>query len=73
MIFGERRDPETTTELQFLRVHRRSARRATAPCHGRFLSKKQIDGTIPTEIGLLTNLTSLRDPPRVPEPGAARD
>ena len=33
----------------------------------------KISGTIPPEIGLLTALTYLRDPPASPTPGAPRD
>ena len=71
-IFGNCYDPDTT----YLRVpprSRRPARRATTPRRRRFLNDNQIDGPIPTEIGELTALDTLRVPPASPAPGAARD
>ena len=52
---------------------RRPARRAIAPRRRRDLSLNQIKGRIPTEIGQLTALTSLRAPSASPTPDAARD
>ena len=39
----------------------------------RYLHGNQIDGPIPTEIGMLSELQTLRVPPASPTPGAARD
>ena len=52
---------------------RRPARRATVPRRRRWLENNKIDGPIPTEIGQLTALTTLRVPPASPTPGAPRD
>ena len=52
---------------------RRPARRATDPRRRRGLSRNQITGRIPPEIGELTALTKLRVPPASPTPGAPRD
>ena len=52
---------------------RRPARRATEPRRRRHLHDKQITGTIPPEIGLLTALEGLRVLPASPTPGSARD
>ena len=52
---------------------RRPARRPTGSRRRRWLANNQIEGPIPTEIGLLTALTYLRVPPASPTPGAPRD
>ena len=70
-IFGYCIDPDET----FLRVPLASptAGCATAPRRRRDLYDNEIEGTIPTEIGLLTALQYLRVPPASPTPGAPRD
>ena len=58
-FFGKCYDPVATTQLQWI----------PATVRGDPI----IGGEIPTEIGLLTELTALRVPPASPTPGAPRD
>ena len=71
-IFGNCYHP-VTTYLRAPPRPRRPARRATAPRRRRSVYDNIIDGTIPTEIGLLPALEYLRVPSASPTPGAPRD
>ena len=66
-FFGHCYNPATTTCLRVPPRPRRPTRRATAPRRRRDLRDDGLYGRIPTEIGLLTALQTLRIPPASPD------